>query len=201
MASSAPHRGSFAFLRCGNPPGGSVAHARNRIVTSPDMKARALALRASGMHVRDVCTQVGLGSSTFHRIRTDVGTERFDSILGELRHLLARGAGQAEVVRRAKQLLLGDETTREAAEANEPPLTFDAIAAIGMKLFASKAENARGETRERFLRLASPDYWPDARVSIAAFLSCEPDALDRIAAPQILRATWVVCRNVEGVAP
>ena len=172
---------------------------RTASFTPVDKKATALARRAQGAQIKQAIKAAGIGLSTYHRIRSDLGAERFDAVLAELRLLYAGGASDAAVAHRAKQLLLGAETTAETAAATEQPLQWSGIETAMRDLFRKMAGNSRGKARERLRHFASTAYATELRTKAAAFLGCDPEELETKPAADLLRAAWVVTRNIEGI--
>jgi hypothetical protein len=170
-----------------------------RATITIDKVATALRIIAGGSNVMPASKEAGLAYQTLRAHRAKIGDQHWEQIIAELRSLVADGWSNRRVEDRARQLLLGRQLSREVVADQEEPLSWAALAAAGQSLFAGKASNARGATRERFERIASDAWWREIRTKVAALLQTEQ--LDDVPPAKLLRAAWIAMRDIEGVTP
>lgn len=169
---------------------------RNRVTEAK--LAIALRHRAVGATITDACKHAGISKSAFDVHRVKFGPARWDQALAELRSLAASGWAANDLTQRAKQLLLGRDVDPDVLRQTDEALTWEILIDSARKLFAGKAENARGAQQARFERLASAAYWDAARAKVEHLLGTPVDGAPPA---RLLRALWITARAIEGVQP
>jgi hypothetical protein len=174
-----------------------MGHARQVIQVSPDTLAKLLAVRAQGYKIKDACAAAGVSDTTLYRLRSQLGIERFNEVLDELRRLYATGASETTVRDRARRFLLGRKTEREVAEQAETGLAWGELERRFRELFRRQAENSRGRKRARFEHVASAAFWKQVRIRAGAIAGVHPDELDSITgSAAVLRTAWLALRGI-----